>query len=213
MLNTFRDKTFSQFLKEQGFSAGMWVMLLFGLLMFSGIVALGFHHNKFPVPAFLLLLGMIGLYLILNGFAYLFYKQGRKIVASPAYSSAILLENVKVYIKNYYSLGRKITLPTNFTKTFYDFDVADILIRENALLLLGKGNTFITKEYAAPVELVMSGEPAYFNSAKIEALQTIADGRTEIRFRDYNYNESLTIVLEQHPEIEDWLEKYKSLTT
>ncbi|WP_162425703.1 hypothetical protein [Pontibacter pudoricolor] len=210
---TFRDRTFIEFLKEQGFSAGMGIMLLFGFLMFSGILALDYQHNRFPVPAFLLLIGMIGLYFFFNGFAYVFYKEGRKVAALPAYSSAILLENVRVYIKNYYPLGKKITLPVNFAKTFYDFDIADILIKENALILLGKGNTFITKEYAAPVELVLNGEPTYFNSAKIESIQTIADGRIEIRFRDYNYSESLNIVLDQHPEIEDWLVKQKLFTT
>lgn len=210
MSNTFRDKTFLQFLKEQGFSAGMWVILLFGLLMFSGIIGLSYQHNRFPVPAFLLLIGMIALFLFFNGFAYAFYKQGKKVASLPAYRSAILLKNVRVYIKNYYRRGKKITLPVNFNKTFYDFDAADILLNNDALLLLGKGNTFITKEYAAPVELTLDAAPIYSNSAKIESIQTIADGRIEIKFRDYNYSESLTIVLEEHKEIEKWAMKHCS---
>lgn len=185
-------------------------MLFFGLLLISGVVALDMNHDGFPIGGFFLLTALIGVYLFLNSSSYAMYKQGRKVFDYHEFSSADIIENVGVYIKNFDLLGMKKKFPPDVSKTIYEFDKADILLKENALLLLGKSDTLLGKGFAAPVELVFSGEPVYPNHAKIVSTQILTDGKLELLIKDSNYNDNIKVVVESNEEVKLWLTKAKT---
>ncbi len=207
MNKNFRNQSFLEFLRNQGFPAGMWLMLFFGLLLISGVVALDMNHDRFPISGIILLTAMIGVYLFLNSSSYAMYKQGRKTFDYQEFTSADIIENVGIYIKNFDLLGMKKKFPPDMSKTIYEFDRADILLKKNALFLLGKGETLVGKGYAAPVELVLSGEPVYPNHAKIVSTQILTDGKLDLLIKDPNYNDNIKVVVESNEEVKLWLTK------
>lgn len=210
MNKKFRNQSFIDFLKNQGLPAVMWLMLFFGLILISGVVALDINHDRFPIGGIILLTAMIGVYLFLNGLLYAMYKQGNKVFDYEEFTSEDIIENVGVYIKNFDPLGMKKKFPPDLSKTIYEFDRADILLKENALFLLGKGETLIGKGFAAPVELVLFGEPVYPNHAKIISTQDLTDGRLELLIKDPNYNDNIKVVVENNEEIKLWLTRAKT---
>ncbi|HSI90149.1 MAG TPA: hypothetical protein VK927_03485 [Adhaeribacter sp.] len=208
MKKKFREKTFIDFIKEQGLPAVFWIMFVFCAILAAGVAVLELNQGRFPSGAIFLLCGPVGLILFFNSYAFAIYKKGEKLFNSEAYRSAIPVEHVKVNIKNFDLMERKDFIPF-VSKTIYDFDEADILLNDKAIMLLGKGNFIFGKTYVAPVELTLGNKWSYLNHARIKAIGQLPDGSPELLIQDPNYKNEIKIVLENRDEIKQWVAQAK----
>ena len=207
----FRDKSFTRFLCQQGFPIGMWLMLIFGGLLAFGVTVLAIVNHRLPIGGIILAIGFGGLYLFFNWGAYLMYKKGYAIVKEFRNDDSELLENIRIYVKNFDLLSVKKRFPPDLNKTIYDFDYADLLLIPDGLFLFGKNKDFMIKGYAAPVELFLHGSPNYPNSAQIVSIQEFENQRIELSIKDRNYKNELILQFDSHDKIKTWLARHKNV--
>ena len=203
----FRNQSFRKFLVEQGFPPMVWIMLIFFILMASGVIALEIANDRFPWGALLLFIISGLVYLFPHVAAYRMYKKGADAVRQLNATSNTLIRDVKVAVKNYDLFSTKKTFPPNPSITIYDFDNADLLLTEDSIVLMGKGQGLFGKTYAAPVMFMLNTHTVYFNTARILSVREINNQKIELKIHDPNYTDELMVLLPQHEELIKWITK------
>lgn len=184
-----------------------WVMLIFFILMASGVIALEIANDKFPWGVLLLFIFSGLVYLFPHLAAYRMYKKGADTVRQLSAESNTLIRDVKVAVRNYDLFSTKKTFPPNPSITIYDFDNADLLLTADSIVLMGKGQGLFGKTYAAPVVLMLNSHTHHFNTARILSVREINNQKIELKIHDPNYTGKLTVLLPQHDQLKKWVTK------
>lgn len=197
----YRDQNIFTFIFSQGISALTWIMFGFGILMAIGVGAMEIKQNQFPKFSLIVLVLIFCVYLLLSAFNYFVYKRGKYLATEIDKEILEIFENLKVNVRNFDMFELQKKFPPNMSITIYDFDICDVIITKNSLILMGYGIQGLMKGYANPVEILFYGNPKIPNYAKLVDNPIIGVSKIELKIDDKNYKNHLKIEIESNEKI------------
>lgn len=189
-----------------------WGALLgfFGILLFLRLSLFEKNQGQFWVGSlFLTIIFSIQTFMVF-GIPYRIYKSGKRAVDNLIGGNKILLSDVEVYVKSFELFSQRPVAFSSITKTIYNFDVADLLLADSSLILLGKTKFMGSLLFAAPVEMTNGKSKTGLPIASVNNWREL-NGRIEIQISDSNYKEIIKIEFKNEIEkLKNWLTVHAS---
>lgn len=206
MIN-YRNENFFQFIFKNKlplfYGKSLNFVFIFIVLI---VIILAFKTNKTIAIITLLFfwVGFIGLKLFFYLFSFYLYKLGNRVIVSFASNDIILLKDVKIFIKRFDMYSRKYLFST-FDSVIYDFDLADLAIVNNSLILMGKNNYFGGNQYLRPIEI--TNDKRLTKSPKVNIVSCEEKkGQIDLVLNDPNYKQTITLSFQSEiDKINKWL--------
>ncbi|MDN3203474.1 hypothetical protein [Algoriphagus sediminis] len=182
---------------------------------FVGILILLFFQiydlnpNSFWVGSAFMTVGFMGLKTFLYGSLYKIYKYGNHAYNDIQSDNKEVLKDIKVYVKGFDLFKQKSSFSPGISKTIYSFNLTDLILSEQSIILLGKDKSWGSTLYASPVEITNGHGQTRLVNVNLKGWKKI-NGNVEMELNDPNYKDPIRIEFkEEIDKLKQWLTKNK----
>lgn len=205
----YRSKSFIEFVRKTkmpfyfGWMFNIWFV---GYLILQFFTSYNDNMNDFwDESTIIIIMMLLGGKLFIYGVPYYIYKVGNHAFNDIKCESKEILKDVKIYIKGFDLFKQKKFFPPSLSKTLYSFNLTDLIISDESIILLGKDKSMGTTMYAYPVEITNSRGQTRLVKVKLNSWKEI-NGKVEIELNDPNYKNLFRIEFkEEIDKLKQWL--------